>query len=352
MVRAGPQAQRNILSLLFLVLSSRSTRMGVCKLISERMTTRMFWKCVGVLLALTFAIFYLSKYKQNSRISPVPVTTCDHLTNIFKTKKTQITKPDLPQVTPIFPEMKTDKCIETVKWKFLENFSHEEENGFKHCIRKNEHPEELFRSYFERLNPNITSEYFSFLKETPDVVVVEIGGYTGQLLKKLVPITGAKAYAVVEPVPSFFDKLNMHIDMLNLYSVVKTYNFGLGKTYEEMSVKIQGVGTSIFHILLSGKTETIKIVNVVDFFIQIGVGCNTVDLLTINCEGCEFDVLETLLSTTLIEKFDHIQFQPHHTVSVPGNYICRHCRLRQLLARTHTIEYEYPHIWEAWRRNK
>jgi FkbM family methyltransferase len=252
----------------------------------------------------------------------------------------------------VFPEVKPDQCFETVKWKFLENFSHEEENGFSHCILKNAYPEVLIDYYFEHLNYNITSEFFSFLKGKPDVVVVEIGGYTGQLLKKLIPITGAKTYVVLEPVPSFFHKLNKHVSMLNLNSVVKTYNFGLGKTYREMSVNIQGDGTSLLKTLPATKTETIKILNVVDFFVQIGVGCKTVDLLTINCEGCEFDILETLLSTTLIEMIDHIQFQPHHAVTTHENYICRYCRLRQLLVRTHTIEYEYPHIWESWKRKK
>ncbi|XP_056003211.1 uncharacterized protein LOC130049491 isoform X2 [Ostrea edulis] len=273
---------------------------------------RMHWKCGGTLLALIIAIYCFVKYMHSPAIETYSgtVTTCDNLENIFRTEKTQIMDSDL-QATPIFPETKTDKCIKTVKWKFLEYFSKAEENGFKHCIRKNAYPKRLLKYYFERLNRNITSKFFSFLKGKSDVVVVEIGGFTGQLLQKLVPITGAKTYAVLEPVPSFFDKLNTHIDMLNLNSIVKTYNFGLGKTYKEISVDIRGDGTSIFQTLPSKKTERIKIVNVVDFFVQ-----------------------------------------PHHDVPTVGNYICRYCRLRGLLARTHEIEYEYPHIWEAWKRKK
>jgi FkbM family methyltransferase len=281
----------------------------------------------------------------------IPIVTCDHMGDIFTAEKTWITEPHLPHVKPIFPDTTNDKCIETVKWKFLEGFSKEEENIFNKCIQKNAHPEELFRHNIKNFDYSITSANFSFLKGKSDVVVVEIGGYTGQLLQKLVPITGAKTYVVLEPVPSFHDKLVKNIDALNLNSVVKTYNFGVGKTYKEMSVDIQGDGTSIFKVLTSQQTESISIVNVVDFFVQIGAGCNTVDLLTINCEGCEFDVLETLLSTTLIEKFDNIQFQPHYAATT-GNYTCRYCRLRQFLARTHMIKYEYPHIWESWKRTK
>jgi FkbM family methyltransferase len=252
----------------------------------------------------------------------------------------------------MFPDVKTDKCIQTVKWKILDSFSHEEEMSFKHCKRQNAHPDKLFKYYITRLVFNITSAFFSFLDKKPDVVVVEIGGYTGQLLKKLIPITGAKTYIVLEPVPSFYEKLKKQINESNLNSVVKTYNFGIGIGYKEMAVDIQGDGTSVFKSSSSKNTETIRIVNIVDFFVQIGVGCHSVDLLTINCEGCEFDILETLLSTNLIEKFDHIQFQPHHAVTTQGDYVCRYCRLRELLARTHRVEYEYPHIWEAWRRKK
>jgi hypothetical protein len=143
--------------------------------------------------------------------------------------------------------------------------------------------------------------------------------------------------------------MSRRISTLSLKSAVKSYNFGLGKRYEQLTIGVRGDATALGLDKSDTPTEVIQIVSVLDFFIQLDVGCRSLDLLTINCEGCEFVVLETLISTNLIERLDYIQLQPHAVPSL-GDYPCRYCRLRQLLARTHVIAYDYPQLWEAWKR--
>ena len=50
--------------------------------------------------------------------------------------------------------------------------------------------------------------------------------------------------------------------------------------------------------------ETIKIVRE-----QIGFGCYRLDLLTIYCEGFEFDIIEMLTLISLVKKIDNIQYK-------------------------------------------
>jgi FkbM family methyltransferase len=299
---------------------------------------------------------FLINDQQQKAARAVPASTssmpsCDLPENIFKGVK-KIVTPNLPQVKSIFPDTKPDKCIESVKWKPVQPFSQHESEQYDTCTVKNADPKSVFASSFRRLGKTVIYSFFSFLKRKSDVAIVEVGGYTGHLLKFLLPATGAKYCVVVEPVPSYYNILFKSIPTLPSTTSVTTYNFGLGKTYKTLDVPLLGLATAVSKNSAGQKTETIRIVSILDFFIQLGLGCRPLDLLTINCEGCEFEVLETLSSTNLIEKIDYIQFQPHYTVPKLGNFPCRYCRVRQLLARTHVIAYEYPQVWEAWKNKK
>jgi FkbM family methyltransferase len=319
---------------------------------------------VPVLVVIAIGIYgtqYMHKnlvvnYPEHEVVRVVPasmssVLSCDLPENIF-TNVRKIVKSNLTQVKSIFPDIKPDKCIESVIWKSVQHFSQMEIERYNTCTVKNANPKVLFVDSIRRLDRSVTHSFFAFLKRKSDVAIVEVGGYTGNLLKLLIPATGAKYYVVIEPVPSFYNMLSKSISTFHLKSSVTTYNFGIGKRYKKLVVGVRGDATAVSKNSDAQKTETIQVVSIVDFFVQLGLGCRPLDLLTINCEGCEFDILETLVSTNLIEKIDYIQFQPHHAVPNLGNYPCRYCRVRQLLTRTHAVVYEYPQVWEAWKNKK
>ena len=68
---------------------------------------------------------------------------------------------------------------------------------------------------------------------------------------------------------------------------------------------IEGNGLSLKRKTESDmEKETLKIVRE-----QLGFGCCRLDLLTIYCEGCEFDVTEMLTLISLVQKIDHIQLK-------------------------------------------
>ncbi|XP_011422011.3 uncharacterized protein [Magallana gigas] len=261
--------------------------------------------------------------------------------------------PELEKVVPLWPNTRADKCIANIKAKPMRKLSSNNYHSLYKCVERNKQMRAMRDNSFKTLDRAITHAFFKELKKKQGVTIIEIGGYLGVLLPKLVATTGTKQYVALEPVPSFYQQLSKRIEDLSLQSRVATYNFGLAKSKKELQISLRKDATSL---LKDDKregvqTETIKIFNVVDFFVQIGLGCNSLNLLTINCEGCEFDVIEILTSTTLIDNIDFVQFQPHLIVfDDDQKYICMYCRIRELLARTHEIAYDYPHVWETWKR--
>lgn len=262
---------------------------------------------------------------------------------------------EMKKVVPLWPNISKDRCITNIKLKPRRMLTSHENYSFYACVEKNSNVKRIEEDSMKRLNldRNIIISYFGVFKMRPAPNIIEIGGYLGVMMPKLMEATGAKQYVALEPVPSFYQNFTKKIKKLQLNSTVKAYNFGLAVTQRELQIVLHSDATSLFKDERGEdrKTETIKIYRVIDFFVQIGLGCNSLNLLTINCEGCEFDVIEILTSTSLIDNIEYIQFQPHRSVfSNDRVYICRYCRLRQLLARTHEIGYEFPNVWETWKR--
>ena len=71
-----------------------------------------------------------------------------------------------------------------------------------------------------------------------------------------------------------------------------------------------------------------------------------VDLLNVDCEGCEWDVLEGLIGKNLQTRMNRIQIQFHPGMLVDGT--SRRCKIRQLLKVTHNLVYNFDWIRELW----
>jgi hypothetical protein len=128
-------------------------------------------------------------------------------------------------------------------------------------------------------------------------------------------------------------------------------NLGLGAKNEVVMVKIEGHNACATSKFSTARGETpLYVTNATEFLLKIGVGLFNIDLFTMNCEGCEFEVLETLLSTNLVNHLRNIQFATHSRISGLEKPIQRYCRIQQLLYRTHRPTYQYKLIWESWRR--
>lgn len=132
---------------------------------------------------------------------------------------------------------------------------------------------------------------------------------------------------------------------------VTVLNIGLGMRNEVVLVKIEGNNGCATNKFSGAEGKTpVFITNTTEIMLKLGVGLFDVDLLTLNCEGCEYETLEMLTSTNLISHFKNIQFATHSTIKGIRAPFERYCALEQLMLRTHRPTYQYRFIWESWRR--
>ena len=179
---------------------------------------------------------------------------------------------------------------------------------------------------------------------TPDSVVIEIGGNRGHDTNKMVKSFNP-FIITLEPIETMANGLK---ELFKDNKKVTVLNFGLGKITKEEFINVKGEASSMF-TQNSGNSSLI-VANTTQFLLRIGAVNFDFDLLLINCEGCEFELLEAALSSGLISKFKNIQFQTHNVIGICDQYN-RYCQIEALLNRTHSPTYRYRYVWEHWRRN-
>jgi FkbM family methyltransferase len=170
-----------------------------------------------------------------------------------------------------------------------------------------------------------------------DSIVFDVGGYEGNWAKKINTLYEPNLY-IFEPVNKYYESISK-----NFYNNknVKIYNFGLSNENKKIKINLLEDGSSIF--LDSSNSETINLINIVDFINQNGI--EIIDLLKLNIEGSEYDVLEHLISKGNIKNIKNIQVQFHNFVE---NSIERRDKIREILKNTHKETYCYDFVWENW----
>ena len=142
-----------------------------------------------------------------------------------------------------------------------------------------------------------------------------------------------------EPMPSFFKQLKSHWKSIP-NAVLHPY--GLGK-YSRVINNVQEKGVSTFTMSEgTGKVSTeIKHPSAVKGFNE------TIDLLHVNCEGCEWELLEAFIASGKIPGISIVQFGTHWFQQVPdiGH---RYCSIDATLQKTHRKIFQQPFGWERW----
>lgn len=243
--------------------------------------------------------------------------------SLHKVKYVQQTRTDL-QLTS--QEMhKSNVCVKNYPHDYWKG-----QNGFWHASER-----EIRRTHHKYLIPGKS-------------IVIEVGGNIGDTAQVFLDMYNPKHYFILEPLKLLHRQL---LRRFKLYNNAIIYNIGLGSSNKKIMINIEGKdGDSTSQWGRSGEGScSLKIVSATQFFEKLGVGNFIVDLITINCEGCEYDLLETLLSTNFVYYFKNIQFGSHTTIKGLPDPVGRYCRLQQLLQRTHVFTYQHIFTWENWK---
>jgi FkbM family methyltransferase len=172
-----------------------------------------------------------------------------------------------------------------------------------------------------------------------DSVVLDLGGYQGQWASDLFSRMPCQI-SIFEVVPSFANNIEARFAKNDM---VQVYSFGLGDSTREETIHLNDDGSSLFRD--TGNAQKIQIVDVKQWFEEHDI--DRVALMKINIEGAEYELLERMIETGLIERVDNLQIQFHHWVL---DAKARMQAIRDKLAGTHEPTYQYLFIWENWQR--
>lgn len=172
-------------------------------------------------------------------------------------------------------------------------------------------------------------------------VVFDVGGNKGGFAGFA---TSFQLY-LFEPVQEFYDFLR------NKFPSATAFKFGIGKREEDAYIVLEGENGSASSQFRKGQEEIVKgekvRIRTLHSAMQEARVAH-IDLLNINCEGCEFDIMESIIELDLARFISNIQVQFHPGVVTNGT--ARRCLVREHLAKTHKEAYNIDWIWERWTR--
>jgi FkbM family methyltransferase len=175
----------------------------------------------------------------------------------------------------------------------------------------------------------------------PDSVVLDVGAFIGDWSEKISTRYGSVIHAF-EPGPS---ALRQMAERLDDHPNVHQHPYGLGRRDETASLALSGPGSTIYADSGTYGTVEVPIRDAVAVLDELGL--DHVDLLKVNIEGGEYDLIDRLDEAGWLPRIDllMVQFHEFH----PKAYRRRRHN-RRSLARTHEQVWDYPWIWEYWRR--
>jgi FkbM family methyltransferase len=174
---------------------------------------------------------------------------------------------------------------------------------------------------------------------TPEDQVVDVGGYQGQWASDIHARYRCPVF-IFEPIPEFAQFIARRFATNPSLHVM---DYGLGANEAEAPISIAADASSICSAAETGCLVRIK--SAAKVFNALSL--KEIALLKLNIEGAEYDLLEHLIATAWIKAIRDVQVQFHSFVP---NAIARRAEIRRLLATTHELTYDYPFVWENWRR--
>lgn len=129
---------------------------------------------------------------------------------------------------------------------------------------------------------------------------------------------------------------------------VSILNFGLGAEDKDISVPDldKGTGAYVNHTCAESRCVTLKIKKASTLLKEHIDMSGTNNFIYLNCEGCEYEVIDDLLKAGLISYFRYIHIATH-AIDYP-RLAFKFCATRKLLSHTHMIQYGMLFAQERW----
>jgi FkbM family methyltransferase len=182
-------------------------------------------------------------------------------------------------------------------------------------------------------------------------LVIEVGGNRGHDTVKFIEFHNLSIISY-EPLVEMWKSLT---EQFKSNPKIKIHPYGLGNHARSVLIEpadFGNAGTSIFRPLSSPNSSIIQriqlldVVQVIQNIRKTRTKSGIIDMISINCEGCEFEIIPALILNNMTQYFRIIQFGSHVNL-VPGS-LCIYCQIEQALQRTHEVLFHYTMLWEGW----
>lgn len=170
-------------------------------------------------------------------------------------------------------------------------------------------------------------------------VVFDLGGYEGAWSAEIFARYRPRVY-IFEPAPAYADQISQRFAGNDRIRVVDA---GLAGETKLLWMGIRDDATGAW--TESGDVVEARLVQAAEFLETNRLG--EIALCKINIEGGEYELLEHLLDANKIGQFRNLQIQFHSFVPDAEQ---RMAAIQRRLQRTHQLTYQYPFVWENWRR--
>lgn len=187
-----------------------------------------------------------------------------------------------------------------------------------------------------------------------DAVIIEVGGNTdaadSRILRDRYPAAFIHIY---EPVPPYVAELDAK---WNHDTRAAVHGVGLGQGTREVPFSasmLNGQSTYLMESTSSSLKDALAI-TIVDAAVELQriiqyTPRGRIDLLHINCEGCEWELLESLGPERALSNVTHVQISFHnYSTKGLGAVVLQYCRLREMIEQTHVLVKGVPFGWERW----
>ncbi|XP_033755812.1 uncharacterized protein LOC117338561 [Pecten maximus] len=294
----------------------------VCKM--RHITTLMQCTCI---LSFLFIVYNLAKYHIHDKRTDVPLQAQKQIIGSSENRSNT-------------PELVPKSCTSNYSYiDFGTSMTPEQLERVEHCMinYNTDGAKGLQQTHADK---NIRYKSHSYLNSNS--FMIEAGGHQGLDANEFNSRYHPGVYVILEPVAEFFEILKQKFK--NSSNIV-LYNFGVDVRNRTFLVNRGDDATSIFS-KHKGNVK-LQILAVSRFFEMLRISEKKVDLITLNCEGCEYAILDYLLSTNNIHQFRNIQFQSHRVPAV-CHPVKRFCWYQELLPKTHKLVFQHKFWWESW----
>jgi len=173
-------------------------------------------------------------------------------------------------------------------------------------------------------------------------MVIDLGGYLGKwvdiIINKYNPYI-----TLVEPVPEFYNNL---VNKFKDNPKVTILNYAISDINKKDYIYLNGDSTSQY---TSNNTPIVVEFITIDILLD-KIDKDRIDLMQINIEGEEYNLLNYMIDTGTISKFDNIQVQFHTFIK---DAIVRREDIQRRLYESNFVKiYDYPFVFEGWSLKK